>query len=234
MSPTLKKDTLAFLVNDQLSEAIDLLQAELTEYPRDLRRVANLQKRLREMEGRVEQGTLAKEEVKRLRERIGGGLRDIVLNLAKEPPNPAPETKPAESSTFVFKAREKEVKEEPVAAPNLGFFGDVVYKGSPSKKEASLTLHKSYGASFHTAVQAIRNCGMEMQSGDREGGRIHATATGNTMARFGEDIHLWISPVDRGTTKLHVIVDSANPETVFDLGRNKQKLEALLHQIRVS
>jgi len=91
---------------------------------------------------------------------------------------------------------------------------------------------KSYGASYHIAVQAIRKCGMNMEKGDRAGGRIHATATGNTMSRFGEVIYLWITPLERARTRIHVVVDSANPETVFDLGRHQQKLTALLHQLR--
>ena len=93
-------------------------------------------------------------------------------------------------------------------------------------------LTKSYGAAFHASVQAIRKCGMEMIRGDRAGGTIEATTPGNTVSRFGEVIFLWLTPEPGGKTKVHLIVDSANPDTVFDLGRNQHKLQALTHQLR--
>lgn len=196
-----------------------------------LGRINQLEKRYRELEGRIEQGTLSGEDIDRVKSRISGGLREILLDYqpassVAEAPKPKEET-----FTFNFTKEEKQAPQEAVQE-KLGFRGEVNYQGSPSMKESVLVLNKSYGAAFHTAVQSIRKCGMEMVKGDRNEGIIYATAPGNTVARFGEDIYLWLTPQERGQTLVKVIVDSANPKTVFDLGRNQQKMQAILHQLR--
>lgn len=194
-------------------------------------RVGQLDKRFRELESRIAQGTLSSEDINRVKARISGGLREIILDY-----------RPGTAKTIVPEVK-KEVftldlgqgdEPEPVAdkVAIVGFQGEVVYDGSPSKKEVSLMLNKGYGAAYHTAVQGIRKCGMEMIKGDRAGGTIAATAPGNTVARFGEVIFLWLTPQKSGQTLVRVVVDSANPKTVFDLGRNQQKMQALLHQLR--
>ena len=240
MDKELKTTLLDLLQEKQLGPAADRLLAFLPAGHSAVHRTEQLTKRLRELEGRMEMGTLSPADIERIQARISGGLREIILDY-KPDPAPAsaappelaegPEKNKAQESFTLQLAPEAE-PEEPAPAADLGFRGTVEYAGSPSKKEASITLHKSYGASYHTAVQAIRKCGMEMVKGDRAGGMIHAAAAGNSMARFGENIYLWVMPVDRATTRLHVVVDSADPKMAFDLGRHKQKLEALLHQLR--
>ncbi|MEL7162040.1 MAG: hypothetical protein AAFN92_14890 [Bacteroidota bacterium] len=229
MGNSYRQSVLALLSGGDLSTAAETILEQVGADHPDGKRVRNLQKRLQELEGRVQQGTLSTGEVSRLRDRISGGLRDVLLN-----PIPAQAETPSEEKgpSFTFVAPEPETK--PIACPEgkIGFLGEVTYAGSPSKKEASLVLQKGYGASYHAAVQAIRKCGMTMESGDRAGGKIHATSTGNTVARFGEVIHVWVHAEERGRTRVHVVVDSANPDTIFDLGRHQQKLDALLHQLR--
>ncbi|MEO0732886.1 MAG: hypothetical protein AAFZ52_08630 [Bacteroidota bacterium] len=225
----MNKAILAQIASGELGAAAEAILARVGADHPDAKRVRNLQKRLQELDGRVQQGTLSATEETRLRDRIGGGLRDVLLN-----PTPKRAEAPSEKKqdfSFVFSAPEPE--EKSATPTDLGFRGTVEYTGSPSKQEASLVLQKSYGAAYHAAVQAIRKCGMTMETGDRAGGKIHATSAGNTVARFGEVIHIWVFAEERGRTRVHVVVDSANPDTVFDLGRHKQKLEALLHQLRI-
>lgn len=197
-------------------------------------RVGQLDKRFRELEGRIAQGTLSAQDIDRVRSRIAGGLREIILDYRPVESTVKEEEEPEKVPFTLDFTEEKKVMPEEPPQESLGFKGEVNYEGSPSKKEASLVLEKGYGAAFHAAVQGIRKCGMDMVKGDRINGTIHATAPGNTVARFGEDIFMWLTPKGRGRTLVQVIVDSANPKTTFDLGRNQQKLQALTHQLRNS
>lgn len=232
MNKALKTTLLDLLSRKELAPAVEQLLAFLPEDHSSVRRTRQLEKRLRELEGRMEMGTLSPEDIDRVQARIGGGLREIILDYKPDPAPASAPTKdqPQESFTLNLQPEALPEKEAPVA--EIGFFGTVEYAGSPSKKEETITLSKSYGASYHIAVQAIRKSGMEMVSGDRAGGRIYATSAGNSMARLGEIIHLWITPLDRARTRIHVVVDSADPGMAFDLGRHKQKLTGLLHQLR--
>jgi hypothetical protein len=231
MDSKLKSTLLDQLAGKDVAPVLTELLAFLPDYHPDSRRVSQLEKRFREMEGRMEQGTLSKEDVDRVRSRIAGGLREVILDYKYMDP---PTDKAPEEAKEIFKLDlSPETEEEDKTPKVIGFQGDIDYKGSPSKKEEIIVLLKGYGAAYHTAVQSIRKCGMDMQKGDREGGRIHATSQGNTVSRFGEVIHLWITPEQQGRTRIQVIVDSGNPEMVFDMGRHKQKLSALMHQLRI-
>lgn len=232
MDKQLKSELLDLLQQKDLSAVTVQLLEFLPEQHPAWGRTQQLEKRLRELEERSAMGTLSPEDIDRVQARISGGLREIVLDYKPyTAPAPAP-PKPSEKS-FSLNLDPEPRAEAPEAAPELlGFQGEVAYSGSPSSKEEVIVLQKSYGASYHIAVQAIRKCGMDMVSGDRAGGKIHATAKGNSMARFGENIYLWVTTLERARTRIHVVVDSANVETVFDFGRHQQKLSALLHQIR--
>jgi hypothetical protein len=125
--------------------------------------------------------------------------------------------------------RFKEKKEEEITK---GFFGEVDYTGSPSKKDQTIILLKSYGAAYHTCREAIRQAGMQMESGDRDGGRLEASIPGTGTGSFGEKILIWVTPMEGGKTKVYVVVDSQLPTQVFDFGRNKLKLGILCSYIR--
>lgn len=230
MDKEVKTSLLAQLEEQSIQAVCSALEVHVDESHPASKRVGQLARRFKELTGRIEQGTLSPADVDRIKRRIIGGLREIILDY--RPVAIKPEEEVVKSETFTLDIRQEE-KAVPIKDPvAIGFHDQVEYVGSPSKKEESLTLDKSYGAAFHVSVQAIRKCGMEMIKGDREGGRIEATAPGNTVARFGEVIYLWLTPLAGGKTKVHIVVDSANPDTVFDLGRNQQKLQALTHQLR--
>ena len=234
MDHATRTEILDLLQGLQLAEAHERLRTVTAEEHPLAKRLDQLGRHLRQLEDRRSMGTLSPADLERGQRRIAGGLREIILDHAKAPavrPSPEPAPAPAINLDLRPNADPTGKESEPVFQP-LGFLGEVTYQGSPSKKSETLVLAKSYGATYHAAVQAVRKCGMTMESGDREGGRIHATTTGNTVARFGENIYLWITGLGRARTRVHVIVDSANPDTVFDLGRHQQKLSALLHQLR--
>lgn len=133
-----------------------------------------------------------------------------------------------------FKEREK----DPVAASpehqdeQKGFFGVVDYTGSPSAKEGTLNVAKSYGATFHRCLQALKSLNVNVEKSDRDGGRISGATAGNSHAKFGECVLLWLSPQPRGNTFVTVIVDSNLKTTVFDLGRHQALLDKLSHKIQ--
>ncbi len=230
MDKELKGSLLSLLEEQAIAETIAALDQAIAERHPAKRRTTQLAKRFKELTGRKEQGTLSPADIDRVNRRITGGLREIILDYKAMPVVEEKQSEPQVSFTLDL-AKEQPEKEAADAGPT-GFKGAPEYQGSPSKKSETLTLNKSYGAAFHVSVQAIRKCGMEMIKGDRAKGTIEATAPGNTVARFGEIIFLWLTALPGGKTKVFVVVDSANPETVFDLGRNQQKLQALTHQIR--
>lgn len=233
MDKSLKAELLDLLAGKNLRAAIDrLLDFLPADHPSN-DRIRQLEKRYTELGGRMDMGTLSPEDIDRVQSRIAGGLREIVLDYQPYTAPAAAPPKKAAGETFTLNLA-TEPDPAPPAAPaaDLGFRGTVDYAGSPSKNEEVIALPKSYGAAYHAAVQAVRKCGMDMVTGDRAGGKIHATSPGNTMARLGENIYIWVMPVSRASTNVHVVVDSGDPKMVFDMGRHKQKLAALLHQLR--
>ena len=240
----LKKQTLAFLAAEEPERALHLLQTELPAEHPSRRRVENLLRRSEELNGRIRQGTLREGEIRRIRAKIDGGVKDIAYEIEHQR-----DTAEEEGEKFVFRFRDLEgnnaaldgvsapASEDPPPAPAAapkGFVGEVDFVGSPSKKIGSLTVPKGYGATYHAATQALRKTGCTVEKGDREGGLIEAAAPGNSAARFGEIVRVYVAREERGRTEVTVIVDSANPDTLIDFGRHQQKLDAILHQLRNS
>ncbi len=230
MTKAEKKHFLALIEADDFRSAITELTDFLPVGHPDRNRIIQLGKRERELNDRMEMGTLSKEDIGRVQNRIKGGLRDSVHEIGRRPATEE-EAVPKEKKE-VFKldlSPEPEKKEEEITK---GFFGEVDYTGSPSKKDQTIILLKSYGAAYHTCREAIRQAGMQMESGDRDGGRLEASIPGTGTGSFGEKILIWVTPMEGGKTKVYVVVDSQLPTQVFDFGRNKLKLGILCSYIR--
>jgi hypothetical protein len=225
-----KRILLNLIAEEQLTEMIEQLKGMVPEAHPDLKRVNQLAGRLRELEERIDMGTLSNEDVGRVRSRISGGLRDVVQEL-----KPMAELKEnAAEDTPVFKLDLAPEDTESPAAPEevMGFKGEVVYKGSPSRKERSIEVIKGYGAAYHLLLQGIKKAGLTMEKGDRAGGRMTASIAGTSSNSFGEVIEVWVKPEHNGRTWVHVVVDSASPTTTFDFGRHESKLNLLFSYLR--
>lgn len=225
-----KRILLNLIAEEQLAEMIEQLKGMVPEAHPDLKRVNQLASRLRELEERIDMGTLSNEDIGRIRSRISGGLKDVVQELK---PMAALEEK-VEKDKPTFKLNLAPEAKVPAAAPAevMGFKGEVVYRGSPSKKERSIELVKGYGAAYHQLLQAIKKAGMNMEKGDRAGGRMTASTAGTSSNKFGEIIEVWLKPERNGRTWVHVVVDSASPATTFDFGRHDSKLNLLFSYLR--
>jgi hypothetical protein len=230
MTKSEKRHFLALIAEEQLNEAIEQLKARVPEQHPDLKRINQLANRLRELEERIDMGTLSNEDVGRVRSRISGGLRDVIQEL-----KPMSEHHlVAEKDKPVFKLNLNPEGDESPAAPVviMGFDGEVKYEGSPSKKERSIELVKGYGAAYHQLLQGIKKAGMTMEKADRAGGRMTATMPGTSSSKFGEIVEVWLKPERNGRTWVHVVVDSASPTTTFDFGRHDSKLNLLFSYLR--
>jgi hypothetical protein len=230
MTKSEKRQLLDLIADKRLNETIEQLRLVVPDVHPDLKRVNQLAGRLRELEERIDMGTLSNEDVGRIRSRISGGLRDVIQEL-----KPLAELKEkVEEDKPTFKLNLAAETKEPAAAPAevMGFKGEVVYKGSPSKKERSIELVKGYGAAYHQLLQAIKKAGMTMEKGDRAGGRMTASMPGTSSSSFGEILEVWLKPEHNGRTWVHVVVDSASPATTFDFGRHDSKLNLLFSYLR--
>ncbi|MTB50259.1 hypothetical protein [Lewinella sp. W8] len=118
------------------------------------------------------------------------------------------------------------------AEGKLGFFGDVTYGGSPSKKETVIELRHGYGKTYQMCLEATKQAGFKMETADRTGGQLTASSPANFITSFGEKLLFFLTPIDRARTRIHIIVDAQLPTTVFDWGRNKNKLNAVLSHLR--
>jgi len=225
-----KSHFLSLIDADDFRTAINELTTFLPEGHPDRKRIIQLGKRERELSDRMEMGTLSKEDIGRVQNRIKGGLRDSVREIDQRPARIEEDAPKAEKETFKLDlSPEPEKKKEELTR---GFLGKVEYKGSPSMKDKTITLLKSYGAAYHICREAIRQAGMQMESGDRDGGRLEASIPGTGTGGFGEKILIWVTPLEGGKTKVYVVVDSQLPTQVFDFGRNKLKLGILCSFIR--
>ncbi|MEM9928560.1 MAG: hypothetical protein AAF840_01950, partial [Bacteroidota bacterium] len=234
MTKTEKRTLLELISKEDLETVFAQLQKAIPEKHPDAPRLSNLNRRFRELEERIEMGTLSAEDVSRLRSRVAGGLRDIIQEyktLANHVSEQAAKTE--KKSTFKLDLAPETSPEEPTAAtPTLGYFGAVDYSGSPTMQMASVTLHKSYGAAFHTCREAVRKAGMQMDKADRDGGTLAASIQATGGGGYGEKILFWVTPIDGATTKVQVVVDSQLPTLSFDFGRHKQKLGILVSYLR--
>lgn len=230
MKKTEKRHLLTLIAEEELAATIDQLREMVPEAHPDLNRINQLAGRLRELEERVDMGTLSPADISRVRSRISGGLRDVIQEfkpLAK-PAGNSEKDKPVFKLTLA--AETKEAAPSPTAA--MGFTGEINYKGSPSKKERSIELVRGYGAAYHLLVQGIKKAGMTMEKADRAGGRLTASSPGTSSNSFGETIEVWLKPERKGRTWVHVVVDSASPTTAFDFGRHDSKLNLLFSYLR--
>lgn len=232
MNKSEKRNYLSLIAAEQLTETIDQLKAAIAPDHPDITRITQLEKRLRELGERIDLGTLNKEDISRIRSRIAGGLSDIVREYKSEPS--VKEQVPGKQKNSVFKL---DLPEEKKSKPTedimaIGYFGELDYAGSPTKKEQTVNLRKAYGAAYHTAREAVKKAGMEMISGDRDGGQIEAAISATGAGGHGEKILFWLTPVDGATTRIHVVVDSQLPTLAFDFGRNKTKLGILVSFLR--
>lgn len=223
-----KRQYLSQIAAEQLPEVIEQLLAAIPAPHPAFKRVSDLAGRLRELNERIDMGTLSKEDVGRVRTRIAGGLRDVVQEYKPLPEKSDEEVK---QKTFTL-----DLQPEPVApvspTEEMGFRGDVDYKGSPSKKERSIELVKGYGAAFHQVTQAIKKAGFTMEKADRAGGRLSASLPATSSAKFGEVVEVWVKPTVNGRTWIEIVVDSASPTTMMDFGRHASKLNLLFSFLR--
>jgi hypothetical protein len=218
-----KRQYLDQIAAEQLPEVVEQLLGAIPAPHPAYKRVSDLAGRLRELNERIAMGTLSKEDVGRVRARIGGGLRDVVQEYK---PMPVEADKEVKQETFQLNL--KPVETAPVSpTEDMGFRGEVVYQGSPSKKTRSIELVKGYGAAFHQVTQAIRKAGMTMESADRAGGRLSASLSPTSSAKFGEVVEVWVKPSKNGRTWVEVVVDSASPTTMMDFGRHASKLNLI-------
>lgn len=227
-----KRQYLSLIAAEKLAETIDKLKEMMAPNHTDLRRVTQLEKRLRELQERVDLGTLNKEDISRIRSRISGGLGDIVREYKPMPTAEEIAAEKKDKPVFKLDLPKEEVKKAEVDLMAIGYHGELDYGGSPTKKEQTVNLRKAYGAAFHIAREAVKKAGMEMISGDRDGGRIEAVISATGAGGYGEKILMWLTPMGGGTTRIHVVVDSQLPTLAFDFGRNKTKLGILVSHIR--
>ena len=133
-----------------------------------------------------------------------------------------------------FKEREADRQAEPAQhkQDDRGIFGEVEYRGSPTLARDEAVLSKSYGATYHQIIQTLRQKNIEIGKGDRDGGRIHASAKGSHFNPAGEQIHFWVSPLPQGRTRVTIVVDSQNTDLRADFGRHAKLLAELMHKVQ--
>lgn len=218
----------------ELSAALDSLLDRVAQDHPDRNRLEQLGKRLQELNERTALGTLNPDDIARVRQRIAGGLRDVVQDYKTLAEHRAAPPTEASAPSFTLDLTETEPP-APAAAPDWnerGYFGELDYAGSPTKQERTVVLHKSYGAAYHTAREAVRKAGFEMVRGDRDHGTLEAALAPTGTGGYGEKILLFVTPVAPGTTRVHAVVDSQLPTLAFDFGRHKTKLGVLASHLR--
>jgi hypothetical protein len=233
MDKAAKRYYLALIAAEQTGEAIEQLLEALPAAHPDVARIRQLEKRRRELQERIDLGTLNNEDIARVRARINGGLRDLVRELKPMPTVAESAGDSEEEPAFQLQLHETEKDTAPTTDWRAkGFFGELAYTGSPTKKEQTVDLRKGYGAAYHTAREAIRKAGMSMVRGDRDGGTLEAEIKATGAGGYGEKILFWLTPTDAATTRIHVVVDSQLPTLAFDFGRHKTKLGILVSYLR--
>ncbi|TXF91669.1 hypothetical protein FUA23_00355 [Neolewinella aurantiaca] len=232
MNKSEKRRYLSLIAAEQIDETIDQLKAAIAPDHPEYKRVVQLEKRFRELGERIDLGTLNAEDVSRIRSRISGGLGDIVREYEPKTAAAAPTESKTDKPVFKLDLPEEKKEKPKLDLKTIGYHGELDYAGSPTKKEQTVNLLKAYGAAYHTAREAVKKAGMEMVSGDRDGGRIEAAIAPTGTGGYGEKILMWLTPLDGSTTRVHVVVDSQLPTLAFDFGRNKTKLGILVSYLR--
>lgn len=235
MDKKLKRQLYDLVADDQVDEAIELLQDKLSiDHPSYLRLI-KLARRFRELDDQSMDAIIAQEDAKLAKNQIADTLLHIVQTmdrppLEETPPTPAPKAAIPEEPPAVIPVRPTEVPGAKGSAKE-GFFGTVQYSGSPSMKQRTLTVALGYEAAWNRCLGAISAEGMNLDAHERSKGSIEASTTGNFITSFGERILIFVTPVSEQQTRLHLIVDSVLKTMVVDWGRNTNKLNSLVSHL---
>ena len=235
MDKKLKRQLYDLVADDQVDEAIDLLQDKLSiDHPSYLRLI-KLARRFRELDDQSMDAIIAQEDAKLAKNQIADTLLHIVQTmdrppLEEVPQAPEPKATIQEEPRAVHSAKPKDDLRAK-GATKQGFFGTVQYSGSPSMKQQTLTISVGYEEAWSRCLGAISAEGMSLDAYERSRGSIEASTTGNFITSFGERILIFVTPVSEQETRLHLIVDSVLKTMVMDWGRNNNKLNSLLSHL---
>jgi type II secretory pathway pseudopilin PulG len=248
MDKKLKRELFDLIADDKLDEAIERLQDALPMDHPAFMQVIKLARRFRELERNTQDAIIALDDASLAKNQISHSLIGILQGVegrtpapegpkptapAKEEPAPAPRRPKGDPTTTTPKEEAATFSTASAAsAGDIGFFGEVTYGGSPSKKETVIELRHGYGKTYQMCLEATKQAGFNMETADRNGGQLFASSPANFITSFGEKLLFFITPIDRTRTRIHVIVDAQLPTTVFDWGRNKNKLNAVLSHLR--
>lgn len=250
MDKQLKRELFDLIADDKLDEAIEKLQDTLPMDHPSFMQVIKLARRFRELERNTQDAIIALDDASLAKNQISHSLIGILQGVenrrtdssaatpapqAQENPAPAQRRPPPTAADPSDDAAETEPNFSTASAAaegKLGFFGDVTYGGSPSKKETVIELRHGYGKTYQMCLEATKQAGFKMETADRTGGQLTASSPANFITSFGEKLLFFLTPVDRARTRIHIIVDAQLPTTVFDWGRNKNKLNAVLSHLR--
>lgn len=236
MDKKLKRQLYDLVADDQVDEAIELLQEKLSiDHPSYLRLI-KLARRFRELDDQSMDAIIAQEDAKLAKNQIADTLLHIVQTMDRPPieevPSPPPPPKvaakeepapsPAPKPTGSF-------REE--ASPEEGFFGTVQYSGSMSMKERTVTMATGYGDALNRCLGATAASDMSLNAQDRAKGRIEASTSGNFITSFGERVLIFVTPINDQQTSVHLILDFVLKTMVMDWGRNNNKLNSLVSHL---
>ncbi len=239
MDKQLKRQLYDLVADDQVDEAIELLQDKLSiDHPSYLRLI-KLARRYRELDDQSMDAIIAHEDAKLAKNQIADTLLHIVQTVDRPPveePRTSPSLAPESTPKSVVHPKlppKQSVPDDPPVNPSgkEGFTGPVRYSGSPSMKEQTLTVAYGYGEAWNRCLEAISANGMSLDAKDRAKGTVQASTTGNFITSFGERILIYLTPVDEHSTRIHLIVDSVLKTIVFDWGRNNNKLNLLVNHL---
>lgn len=253
MDKQLKREVFDLIADDKLDEAIERLQDALPMDHPAFMQVIKIARRFRELERNTQDAIIALDDASLAKNKISHSLIGILQSVGggsppsepSQPPNladsgsdaaPAPRRPNAEATPepnpLVKEGAENFSTASAAAAGNVGFFGEVTYGGSPSKKETVIELRHGYGKTYQMCLEATKQAGFKVETADRTGGQLGAASPANFITSFGEKLLFFITPIDRARTRVHIVVDAMLPTTVFDWGRNKNKLNAVLSHLR--
>ncbi|SEP56617.1 hypothetical protein [Neolewinella agarilytica] len=236
MDKKLKRQLYDLVADDQVDDAIELLQDKLSiDHPSYLRLI-KLARRFRELDDQSMDAIIAQEDAKLAKNQIADTLLHIVQTMDRPPIEEVPVTPPPPKVS---------VKEEATPSPppkpadafrskpgsREGFFGTVQYRGSMSMKEKKITLATRYEEAWNRCLGAISAAGMSLDAQDRANGSIEASTSGNFITSFGERVLIFVTPVNDQQTSVHIIVDSVLKTMVVDWGRNNNKLNLLVSHL---
>jgi len=214
---------------EHLNERTWLQDTLAVDHP-EYMRIILLARRVRELERQRENATIALDEASLARNQISESLLGILQDLRQAPSSaPLPDHSVKQAET------QAPPPPKPASAgPDgpAGFFGELDYSGAPCMKEQTIVLEKPYTAAYAASLAALGAVGLPVGYDNQAAGRIEATIPGNMITSFGEKALLWLTPIGNDRTRVHVVVDSVLPTMVLDWGRCKNKLAAILSNLR--